>query len=152
MKRFDYKARDQEGRLHSGVIEANDENQAARVLRERQLLITFLKPKGESFINEIRLGLLGRISFTDKVNFTRQLATMINSGLNLTNALRILQEQANPAFAKMVGEILNQVERRYVDWVSFKTGKSRTNIIREAVRKTILQDKKYNKYLSEEKV
>ncbi len=110
MKRFDYKARDQEGRLHSGVIEATDENQAARVLRERQLLITFLKPKRESFINELRLGLLGRISFTDKVNFTRQLATMINSGLNLTNALRILQEQANPVFAKMVGEILNQVE------------------------------------------
>jgi len=110
MKRFNYKARDQEGRLHSGLIEAANEKQAARVLRARQLLITLLKPKKESFINELRAGVLGRVSFVDKVNFTRQLATMINAGLNITNALRILQEQANPAMSKLVGEILNQVE------------------------------------------
>jgi len=110
MKRFNYKARDQEGRLHSGLIEAANEKQAARVLRERHLLITLLKPKGEGFINELRVGVLGKVSFVDKVNFTRQLATMINAGLNITNALRILQEQANPAMNKLVGEVLNQVE------------------------------------------
>ena len=110
MKQFNYKARDQEGQLHTGLIEAASEKQAARVLRERHLLITLLKLKKESFINELRAGVLGKISFTDKVNFTRQLATMINAGLNITKALRILQEQANPAMSKLVGEVLNQVE------------------------------------------
>jgi type IV pilus assembly protein PilC len=43
--------------------------------------------------------------------FSRQFATMINSGLSLLRALSILTEQTeNPGFAKIIGEVRNDVE------------------------------------------
>ncbi len=45
--------------------------------------------------------------------------------------------------------VINDVERKYLDWAQFSKGKSRTNLIRESLRKTIEGDKDYSKYLSE---
>lgn len=44
--------------------------------------------------------------------------------------------------------ILNNVERRYLDWAQFIKNKSRTAMIREALRKEIETDLEYNKYLA----
>lgn len=44
------------------------------------------------------------------MDFTRQLSTMINSGLTLTNALTILQDQARPAMDKMLSVIIRKIE------------------------------------------
>lgn len=44
--------------------------------------------------------------------------------------------------------ILNNVERNYLDWAQFSKNKSRTKIIREALRKGIDADVEYNNYLS----
>jgi len=46
----------------------------------------------------------------DKVNFTRQLSTMITAGLPLTDALSILETQASPVMRKIVAEILTSVQ------------------------------------------
>ena len=44
--------------------------------------------------------------------------------------------------------VLNHLERRYLDWGQYAKGKSRTQIIRQALRKEIDSDEGYNKYLS----
>ncbi len=44
--------------------------------------------------------------------------------------------------------ILNNVERNYLDWAQFTKNKSRTKIIREALRKVIEEDSSYDNYLS----
>jgi hypothetical protein len=44
--------------------------------------------------------------------------------------------------------VLNNVERSYLDWAQFTKSKSRTNIIREALRIEIENDAEYRKYLS----
>jgi len=43
--------------------------------------------------------------------------------------------------------VLDGVERKYLDWVRFNAGKSRTRVIRDALRTTIDQDEAYKKYL-----
>lgn len=44
--------------------------------------------------------------------------------------------------------VLNNVERRYLDWVQFSKNKSRTIAIREALRKEMEADKEYGEHLS----
>jgi hypothetical protein len=44
--------------------------------------------------------------------------------------------------------VLNNVERNYLDWAQFTSNKSRTKIIREALRNKIDADDDYNEYLS----
>ena len=57
-------------------------------------------------------GLSGRIKLKDIAVFSRQFATMINSGLSLIRALAILTEQTeNKQLAKVVGEVRLDVER-----------------------------------------
>lgn len=110
MKKFDYKARDKEGKPVKGMVEAKDEDQAAKILQEKGLLVTGLKPKLGSLLKSLELGFLARVKESDKVNFTRQMATMINSGLSLNNALSILEGQASLSMARVIGEILRGVE------------------------------------------
>lgn len=45
--------------------------------------------------------------------------------------------------------VLNNVERKYLDWAHFNKGESRTKMIRRALRKTIESDESYKKYLEE---
>lgn len=108
MKKFNYKAKDEEGKTITGVVEARDETQAAKLLRARKLLVISIKPQKDAFLPKIKV--FHRIGMNDKVNFTRQLSTMITAGLPLTEALSILETQTNPAMSSAVAEILTAVE------------------------------------------
>lgn len=110
MDKFEYKAKDSEGRTIKGIVEAGSEKQAAKVLREKGLVVVSLIPKKESIVEELREGVLTRVTLADKVNFTRQLATMITAGLRLTEALEILENQASPGMKRIVREILKEIE------------------------------------------
>lgn len=43
--------------------------------------------------------------------------------------------------------VLDEVERDYIDWAQYHKGKSRTKVIRDALRKELDSDEKYNSYL-----
>ena len=109
MEKFEYKAKDKQRRTLKGIVEAPDEKQAVKILRERGLLVVSLKVKKEG-LTAIKATLFRRISLTDKVNFTRQLATMLNAGLRVTEALEILENQSSPAMRKIVEEIRRDIE------------------------------------------
>lgn len=47
--------------------------------------------------------------------------------------------------------ILNNLERRYLDWAQYSKGKSQTQIIRDSLRKQLDDDKEYNDYLNTRK-
>ncbi len=47
--------------------------------------------------------------------------------------------------------VMSNVERHYLDWAKLKKGKSRTRIIRNALRQVIDSDEDYAKYLGEQK-
>lgn len=110
MEKFDYKAKTQDGQTKKGVVEARDQKQAVLTLRERGFWVISIKPKGQGVLAEFKGVFFRRVKETDRVNFTRQLATMIKAGLPITEALSILEYQSNPAMGRVVGEILREVE------------------------------------------
>jgi len=109
MEKFKYRAKDKDGKTVEGLVEASNINQAAKILRERELLVIALTPKGESLTTTVKRG-LGRINNQDKVNFTRQLSTMINAGLTITEALSILEVQSSPAMGRLISDVEREVE------------------------------------------
>lgn len=110
MKRFNYKAKNKQGKTIQGLVEAIDSKGAVRILRERKLLVIFLKEHRESFKLASALPFLNKVSKDDLVNFTRQLSTMITAGLPLTDALMILKTQASPALTGVLEGVLKDVE------------------------------------------
>lgn len=110
MKVYAYKAKDQEGKTQSGKVESRDVNTAVSVLRDRGLVVIDIKASvdGGSFSTFTKY--FQKVSLNDVVAFTRQLSTMISSGLPLTEALSILELQSKPTFAKVIGDVLRDVQ------------------------------------------
>jgi len=109
MKKFVYKARNQQGRERKGIVEAVGEREAVMALRQRELIVVEMHELGANLWYKF-LVLISRVSFSDVVNFTRQLSTMITAGLPITESLSLLQDQAAPAMSKVVSEILHDVQ------------------------------------------
>lgn len=110
---YDYSARDLQGVDHKGTIETIDEGRAARILSRRGLIVTSLKEQKETGIKFLEKYLnLNKVPFGDMVVSTRQLATMIDSGLVLSEALDILveQQQKNSKFKLILSDISRDVK------------------------------------------
>ncbi|HSK37739.1 MAG TPA: type II secretion system F family protein, partial [Actinomycetota bacterium] len=104
---YAYKVRDREGKMAAGSMEA--ESEAAVVSRLRQLgyaPISIEAEKGAGLKTEVKLPGTGRVKLKDLAVFSRQFATMINSGLSLLRALTILGEQTSN---RRLGEVIIQV-------------------------------------------
>jgi len=109
MNRFNYKAKDKDGRLVVGEVEAGTLEEAAKLVRSKSLYIISLNPKIDSPLNFIKR-LRDRVTSSDVSTFTRQLSTMINAGLPITEALLILRSQSKGSMQKIVAQILADVE------------------------------------------
>ncbi len=107
MAQYLYKSRDITGIDHSGEIEAPDEHTAAVTLRKRGLIVISIKskePLGLKFLNSF----FDRVSSSDVVVITRQLATMISAGLVLSDAIDILEDQQTNKTLKKALEKISQ--------------------------------------------
>lgn len=110
MAEFVYKAKDSSGTDISGSVQSPDIRAATAVLRKKGLILISLKPKGVSG-NQLLSKFLNRVGFTDLVITTRQLATMVSSGLVLSDSIDILQEQtSNKTLKKALGEISQDIK------------------------------------------
>jgi type IV pilus assembly protein PilC len=109
MKKFQYKAKTEESKTVTGIVEAANKKEAARILRDKKLLTFYLKERGQDNFNSLFLALRG-ISSRDIADFTRQLSTMVEAGLPLTDALTIIQEQSKPAMSKIVADLVKEIE------------------------------------------
>lgn len=92
MANFLYKAKDRQGQAHEGEIESADLHGAVLTLRKRGLVVISVSAKpfaGGGFLYKF----LNRVSFTELVTLTRQLATMVGAGLTLSESLDILMDQ-----------------------------------------------------------
>lgn len=108
---YSYQARDLQGIDHKGTIETSDPFRAARILSKKGLVVTSIKENKQSEGLKIFDKFFNRVSFTDLVVATRQLATMIESGLVLSEALDILEEQqSSQVFKKVLGEVSRDVK------------------------------------------
>jgi len=110
MAEFIYKAKDIYGTDHQGSVQSPDLHSAATVLRKKGLIVISLKSKDPPK-NEFLSKLLNRVSFTELVIITRQLATMVSSGLVLSDSMDILAEQqTNETLKKALEEVAEDIK------------------------------------------
>ena len=104
MGAFEYTAVDNTGRERKGVLEGDTARQVRQLLREKNLLPVAItevaqeekKERGSSF--SFRAG----VSAADVSLLTRQLATLVRSGLPLDEALQAVGEQTEKPFRYVV--------------------------------------------------
>lgn len=107
---FIYKAKDVQGNDHNGSVEASDIHSAGSIIRRRGLIVISLKPKSPP-VNKLLDRFINRVGFTDVVMMTRQLATMVGSGLVLSESIDILEEQqTNKTLKKALGDISREIK------------------------------------------
>ncbi|MBI5356865.1 type II secretion system F family protein [Candidatus Collierbacteria bacterium] len=109
MLSFSYKAKSVDGQTLKGQVESPSKELAVEILRRRKLFVisvTLIKPSIFDLISKK----LKKAGLDDVVAFTRQMSTMVASGLPLTEALRILRGQANPTMSAVISEVLQDVE------------------------------------------
>ncbi|WP_349866581.1 type II secretion system F family protein [Leifsonia sp. WHRI 6310E] len=111
---FAYVGRDDDGRLVKGRLDASNEAAVAARLRALGLSPVSISPAraGTGLQMEISLGSLGRgVSVKDLAVMSRQMATMVSSGLALLRALNILAEQTeNKTLSASLTDIAGDVE------------------------------------------
>jgi type IV pilus assembly protein PilC len=111
---FAYKVRDQSGKLVEGQLEAEDANLVVGKLRQMGYTPIAVEARNDNKLKaDIKIpGLSGRVKMKDVAVFSRQFATMINSGLSLIRSLAILAEQTeNEELARVLGEVRLDVEK-----------------------------------------
>ena len=109
---YAYRVRTAEGRVVTGKMNADGEAAVASRLRAQGFIpIQINREKRVSSKTELHI-LPQRVKLKDLAVFSRQFATMINSGLSLLRTLIILAEQTeNPLLAKTIGLLRDDVER-----------------------------------------
>ena len=106
---FTYRARDFQGVDHRGTIDTIDPSRAARILSKKGLVVVSITEKKTS--SPVFERLLNRVSFEELVIATRQLSTMIDAGLVLSEAIDILHsQQTNPSFKKILEVVSRDIK------------------------------------------
>ncbi len=101
---YNWEGKDKKGKVVKGEMRANGESFVKATLRRQGINVTKVK-KQSGFAKK------GKISDKDITLFTRQLATMMKSGVPLLQAFDIVGKgHNNPAVAKLLGDIKADVE------------------------------------------
>ena len=93
MSTYVFKAIDLAGTSAKGEVEAASKQAVADQLKSRGLIVVDISDKHAS--KEISLAFFERIKSADLTIATRQLATMVASGMTLLRALYVLEEQTD---------------------------------------------------------
>jgi type IV pilus assembly protein PilC len=111
---FEFKVRDRTGGVQTGQMDAPNSAAVARTLRDKGLVpLKIAERRVGSLDKELKLpGMKKKVKLKEVAVFSRQLATMVNSGLTLVRALSVLQEQTqNAAFAEIIADVRARVEQ-----------------------------------------
>lgn len=104
-----YKATSSDGKLSQGLLDAKDVNEAADYLRAKNLVPIAIERIDNKFWTN--LPFFQKVKQADLVLFTRQLSSMLSSGLTLFRSLEILREQMqNPQMTEVVTSLISDVQ------------------------------------------
>ena len=109
-----YRVRDNRGGLVTGSIEADSPGGVVVRLRSMGYVpLSIERRAGDGLKTEVKIPFLGnRVKLDELAVFSRQFATMIDSGLTLLRALAILADQSeNKAFAEALKDVRIDVEQ-----------------------------------------
>jgi type IV pilus assembly protein PilC len=98
MSTYVFKAMDLAGVKARGELEADSKQAVSDQLKQRGLIVLDIADKHAS--REIELEFLKRVKASDLAIFSRQLSTMISSGMSILRSLYVLEEQTESKFLK----------------------------------------------------
>src|SRR5207302_7170229 len=108
---YEYKVRDQSGKMVTGTLVADNEQLLLNRLREMGYTPLKVSQQGGTGVKR-ELHLFNRVKVKDLALFSRQFATMVNSGLPILKALTILEQQTeSKVLAKAVVDVRIDIER-----------------------------------------
>lgn len=114
MTSFNYKARDKYGVMATGVIEAKDSKSVALSLENRDFTPISIVPVEEGGLAgkiDNFFASLQKVKPEELVVFTRQLASILEAGVPLTDGLEAVQEQIrSSSFKKVVFMVRKDIE------------------------------------------
>ena len=101
---YEYTAKNKDGQPANGIVEAETESAAAKLLIAQNLTPLDIKVKesGTNLLSKFT----NKVRSKDRIILTRQLATLINAGLPLTQSLRTVLEQTD---SKPLKEVMSKV-------------------------------------------
>ena len=109
MKQFRYQARDGSGEMIKATIDAESEQEAAKLIRNEGLSPIMIT--AESAVSGSLRDRLNKVKTKEKVLFSRQLSTLINAGLPLVQSLRNVADQTTgKKFKSVIEQVISDVE------------------------------------------
>src|SRR3954452_11674660 len=106
MATYVFKAMDLTGAKATGEVEAESKQIVSEQLKSRGLIVLDISDKHTS--KQLNLELFNKLSATDLAIMTRQLATMVQSGMTILRALYVLEAQTEN---KQLGEAIVSVRK-----------------------------------------
>lgn len=114
MPKYIYTAKNFDGKLKGGEMEAKDEKSLAQSLRSEGFLVTSVKvieEKGKNKSNGISVH-FGGVPLKDKMIFARNLSVMISAGLPVSRGVKNLSVQtSNANFKKILLEVYEELQK-----------------------------------------
>jgi type IV pilus assembly protein PilC len=111
MNTFAFRAVDVAGIPSRGEVEAESKAHVSEDLRQRGLIVLDVSEKHETFRLESMLDRFRRVPMRDLAVFTRQFATLIESGMPMLRALHTLEDQTdNEMLQHAADEVRKDVE------------------------------------------
>src|SRR6478672_3584285 len=98
MSTYVFKAMDLAGGKARGEVEAESKQAVSDQLKSRGLIVLDITDKHGS--KEIELSFMKRVKANELAIFSRQLSTMISSGMSILRSLYVLEEQTESKFLK----------------------------------------------------
>ncbi len=105
-----YQARDKEGKIETGTVEASTKEAAALLLQKYDIVVTNIKEENKSFLKGGNIE-IGGVSKKDLAIFARELAVMLDSRVPVVQSLKSLALQTKRlGFREKIGQISQLVE------------------------------------------
>jgi type IV pilus assembly protein PilC len=115
MPKYSFLAISAEGKTEKGILEAKDEFELAKILKERKLILIRAEKIKEKRKFQISLPSFG-VPLSEKMFFTRNLKVMISAGVPLPRAILNLSQQTR---SKRFRVILEKISERIVKGEKF---------------------------------
>lgn len=110
MATFAFKAVDLKGVTQQGELDAEDKQAVAQQLRARGLIVVDIEERKPADVGDI-LARFRKVKSTELTVMTRQLSTMISSGMSLLRAFYVLEDQCeNEKLREALTQIRKDVE------------------------------------------
>ena len=109
--KYIYQARDKQGKIETGTVEASSKEAAALLLQKYNIFVTSIKEQSPVFLRAENISFLNKVSKKDLAIFSRQLAVLVQSRVPITQSLRSLAIQVKkPSFREKIMKIAQLVE------------------------------------------